>query len=388
MTPKTTAPSGRTESLTSSSPGAAALVDQEERRKLYVEAVRLMTEEDAAVIPLFSSVSHLLVAERVSHFPINHLDAAIYKSAGVKTMTQIESIYSKRRVQGVIGRVLGWGLLLGLVIAVALDLSDRDIPQAFWALYGVWALAAAGFAIVTGGRFRYVVGRVLEAVFVLWVVATITFAMLRSLPGGPFDQERALDPKVKAAQEARYGLNLPLAQQYWRYVTGALHGDLGESYKYVGRPVSAIIRETMPISFQLGFYSILLAFFIGIPIGVMAANKHNSFTDHFLMIASISGVALPSFIVGPVLVMIFSFGMPFTFMKGLLPPALWEAPIYYILPVLTLGIRPAAIIARMTRSSMLEVLDADFVRTAPRQGRLADDAFVQTRFAQFAAAGF
>ena len=129
-----------------------------------------------------------------------------------------------------------------------------------------------------------------------------------------------------------------------------------------------MIAETLPVSFQLGIYSLLFSFLIGIPLGVFAASKHNSFLDNGLMILAISGVALPSFIVGPLLVMIFSFGIPFAGLSGLLPPALWDSPIYYILPVITLGLRPAAIIARMTRSSMLDVIQADFVRTARAKG--------------------
>ena len=263
---------------------------------------------------------------------------------------------------------LAWILVAWMMVGIAIDLCDLDYPPHFWEAFTGWVVLSCSYAVIAGGQLKYVTGRLLEAAFVIWVVASLTFVMLRYLPGGPFDRERALDPKVKAIMEAHYGLNQPVLVQYARYINGVAHGDLGESYKYIGRPVSAIIRETLPISFQLGFYSVLLAFLIGVPLGVAAASRHNSLTDNSLMILSISGVALPSFIVGPVLVMIFSFGLPFTFMRGWLPPALWEAPIYYILPVITLGIRPAAIIARMTRSSMLEVLSADFVRTARAKG--------------------
>lgn len=271
-------------------------------------------------------------------------------------------------VGSIAGRVLGWGLLgLGL-IAIGLDLGEYEIPEALWWLIATWALLGAAYAVLRGNMLVYVTKRLLEAGFVIWVIATLTFVLLRFLPGGPFDSEKALDPQIKANIEAKYGLDKPMPEQYVNYLSGLLKGDLGESYKYIGRPVSKIISETLPVSFQLGFYSMLLAFAIGIPLGVFAASKHNTWVDSSLMILAISGVALPSFMVGPLLVMIFSFGVPFESLHGLLPPALWESPIFYVLPVLTLGLRPAAIIARMTRSSMLEVIQADFVRTAKAKG--------------------
>ena len=259
-------------------------------------------------------------------------------------------------------------LVLFVFMLIGLDLTEQDIPPLLWWAFAGWSFISALYAVIAGQVFVYVGKRLLEAFIVLWVVATLTFVLLRFLPGGPFDAEKALPPEIKANIEAHYGLDKPVLVQYKEYLVGLAHGDLGESYKYIGRPVSQIISETLPISFQLGFYSLLLAFALGIPIGVFAASKHNTWTDNALMIFAISGVALPSFIVGPVLVLIFCFGVPFASMKGLLPPALWESPDHYILPVITLGLRPAAIIARMTRSSMLEVISSDFVRTARAKG--------------------
>lgn len=267
-----------------------------------------------------------------------------------------------------LGRVLAWGVLILLTILIAFDLSQTEISPALWWVSGLWTLAALTYAVFKGEMFVYVTKRLIEAGFVIWVIATLTFLLLRFLPGGPFDSEKALPPEIKANIEAKYGLDKPMPEQYINYLGGLLKGDLGESYKYLGRPVSTMIAETLPISFQLGFYSMLLAFVIGIPLGVFAASKHNTLLDNGLMILAISGVALPSFIIGPLFVMVFSFGIPFAIFQGTLPPALWESPIYYILPVLTLGLRPAAIIARMTRSSMLDVIQADFVRTARAKG--------------------
>lgn len=267
-----------------------------------------------------------------------------------------------------IGSILGWGLCAFGLTGVVLDLGEFDFPRGYWWMLAAWAAIAVIYAVVRGQMFVYVLKRLLEAVAVVAVIATLTFLLLRFLPGGPFDAEKALPPEIKANIEAKYGLNKPVFEQYASYLGGLARGDLGESYKYIGRPVSEIIGESLPVSFQLGFYSLLLAFILGIPIGVLAASRHNSWLDNVLMMTSISGVALPSFIVGPVLVMIFSFGVPFETLHGLLPPALWESPVYYVLPVVTLGLRPAAILARMTRSSMLDVIQADFVRTAIAKG--------------------
>ena len=145
---------------------------------------------------------------------------------------------------------------------------------------------------------KYVLKRVSEAVLVLWIIATITFCLLRILPGGPFDQEKALPPEVKANIEAKYNLNAPLFEQYTDYITGIAQGDFGQSYKYLGRNVTDIIVESLPNSFQLGIYAIIVAFLIGIPAGVFAASKHNKWEDTTTMLLAISGVSLPSFFSG------------------------------------------------------------------------------------------
>ncbi len=215
----------------------------------------------------------------------------------------------------------------------------------------------------TGGLI-FLSKRVLEAAATLFLIATLTFLLLRILPGGPFDSEKALPPEIKAHIESRYGLDRPLFAQYQSYLLGLVKGDWGESYKYIGRSVTDIISETLPVSMQLGFYAFLLAITIGIPLGVLAGAKQNTVFDTSAMFIAISGVALPSFVVGPMLVMIFSFGIPISFLHGTLPPALWDGWQYMILPVVTLGIRPAAILARMTRGAVLEAIKQDYVRTA------------------------
>lgn len=218
------------------------------------------------------------------------------------------------------------------------------------------------------GSLVFLLKRVLEAFSTLFVIASLTFLLLRILPGGPFDSEKALPPEIKANIEARYGLDKPIFEQYLNYMKGLVTGDWGESYKYIGRSVTDIISETLPVSAELGLYSLLLSLIIGIPLGVIAASRHNTSFDTIAMLVAISGVALPSFVVGPVLVLVFSLGIPFSFLHGTLPPALWDGWVYMILPVVTLGIRPAAIYARMTRGTVLEAIKQDYVRTARAKG--------------------
>ncbi len=290
-------------------------------------------------------------------------------------MTSSEAVYAtslspsfSQRLFAKLGPILGVGCVLWIISAIAIDLSDNKIPFEFWVAMFTWFFASAFYAVLHQKAVTYVSKRLVEALVTLWVIASLTFLLLRFLPGGPFDQEKTLPPEIKANIEKKYGLNDPISTQYVSYITNLVHGDLGESYKYIGRNVTDIIKDSFPVSFQLGFYSLLLAFLIGIPLGIFAAGKHNTFWDSSAMVLAISGVALPSFVFGPLLVLIFCFGVPFHALKGTLPPALWDGPIYYILPVITLGIRPAAIIARLMRSSVLEVIHADFVRTARAKG--------------------
>jgi oligopeptide transport system permease protein len=236
-------------------------------------------------------------------------------------------------------------------------------------LVGNLALIVLFFAIhaVTQGLTLYVVKRLGQTVFVLWVITSLTFILLRVLPGGPFDAEKALPPEVKANIEAKYKLHDPVLKQYLDYLGGVVTGDLGQSYKYIGRDVSDIVAESFPASFQLGVFSLILAFLVGIPAGVYAASKHNTWADSFIMISAVSSVSLPSFLVAAIFILIFSFKLDW------LPVALWDGPQYYILPVVVLGLRPAAIIARLTRASVLDVIRSDYIRTAKAKGLAQHD---------------
>jgi len=258
--------------------------------------------------------------------------------------------------------LLGPALLICLLFTVGLSFFNYVIPPGLWAADIALALGVFVFYTVTQNNVVYVAKRFTEAVMVILVIATVTFLLLRILPGGPFDQEKALPPEVKDNIEAKYHLDKPLYHQYGNYIFGLLKGDMGESYKYIGRNISEIVSETLPTSIQLGVFSLILAFLIGIPAGVISASKHNTMLDSVTMGLAISGVALPSFLVAPILILIFSFGL------GWFEPALWEGPTYYVLPVIVLGTRPAAVIARLTRASVLEVIRSDYIRTARAKG--------------------
>jgi oligopeptide transport system permease protein len=196
------------------------------------------------------------------------------------------------------------------------------------------------------------------------LLATLVFFLLRLAPGGPFDEERAFPPEVKANIERAYGLDQPLYRQYLSWLEGALHGDLKDSFQYLGRPVSEVIEEGLPVSVTLGAWALALSLAIGIPLGCLAAWRKDTFWDATSMFISVAGVSLPSYLVASGLILFFSLKL------GWFPPALWDGPwsASAVLPVVTLAIRPLSMIVRLTRSSMLEALQSDYVRTARAKG--------------------
>ena len=143
--------------------------------------------------------------------------------------------------------------------------------------------------------------RVLQAIPTLWLIATLTFFLLHLAPGGPFDEEKPIPPEIKEQIEAHYGLNLPLHEQYFRFLGNLLEGDLGPSYKYSGWDVSEIIAQSIPVSLELGMWSLLIALLIGIPIGVAASLRHGKTSELVLMGFAMLGICLPTFVLGPLL---------------------------------------------------------------------------------------
>lgn len=208
----------------------------------------------------------------------------------------------------------------------------------------------------------YIIKRIFNAVLVLWVVITITFGLMHAIPGGPFTVEKSLPPVVLKSIEERYKLNDPLYKQYGDYLTNLVQGDLGPSFKYPGRSVNDIIKDGFPVSFQLGMEAVLIAVIIGIPAGVLAAVKQGKWQDHAVNFCTTLGVAVPSFVVAALLIYVLSTKL------HLLPSAMWEGWQYQIMPALALSGMPMSFIARLTRSSMLDVLGQDYIKTARAKG--------------------
>lgn len=209
---------------------------------------------------------------------------------------------------------------------------------------------------------RFILERLAWGIPVLWLVATLTFVLMHIVPGGPFDQEKLLPPEIKANIDAKYHLDQPPLTQYLLYLKDLLRGDLGPSYKYIGRNVNDIIRDTLPVSMQLGLWAILLAVLIGVGAGTIAAARPLSWADHSTMFLATMGISVPSFVLGTFLIIIFSYHFHF------LPAALWEGWRHGVLPAITLAALPASYIARLTRSSLSEVIHKDFIRAARAKG--------------------
>jgi oligopeptide transport system permease protein len=211
---------------------------------------------------------------------------------------------------------------------------------------------------------RYFFTRLAGAIPTLFIIITITFFLMRAAPGGPFDQEQALAPEIKANLERAYGLDQPVWTQYGRYLKSLLHGDFGPSFKYKDFTVTELIGQGFPVTFQLGTLAIALALLLGIPLGTFAALHHNSAADTATMSLVVTGIAIPSFVVLPFL------GLLFGVYLHWLPVAGWESGSlrHLALPVVALALPPLAYIARLTRGSMLEILRSHYIRTAFAKG--------------------
>jgi oligopeptide transport system permease protein len=185
---------------------------------------------------------------------------------------------------------------------------------------------------------------------------------MRATPGGPFDKEKKVTPEVMAALNAQYKLDQPLYVQYWDTLTNILKGDLGPSFRYPGRTVNEMIFEGLPATVELGCYALIIALLLGITSGIVAALKKNTWLDYLPMTLSMAGICVPSFLLGPVLVLIFSIHFNW------LPVSGWDSFAHKILPSITLGAAYAAFVSRLSRGGMLEILSQDFIRTARAKG--------------------
>jgi oligopeptide transport system permease protein len=211
---------------------------------------------------------------------------------------------------------------------------------------------------------RYALGRLLGTIPTLFMIVTAAFFVMRLAPGGPFDQEQTLPPEIAANLEAAYGLDQPVVVQYGRYLARVAHGDLGPSFKYKDFRVSELIARGLPVTLTIGTLALVIALGLGVPLGMAAALQHNGALDHAVMAIALVGIAIPNFVVAPVLALVFGVKL------GLLPVAGWTGGDvrYAILPVVTLAAPFVAYIARLTRGSLLEVLQAPYMRAARAKG--------------------
>ena len=205
--------------------------------------------------------------------------------------------------------------------------------------------------------------RIFLAIPVLFAVASITFFLIKLAPGGPFDADRAVSPQVLKNLNEAYNLDASNWEQYLDYMSGLVRGDLGPSFRFPGRSVSEMISTGLPVTFELAFYAILIALVMGVISGVIAALKRNTYLDFIPMAVAMIGICVPTFLMGPLLVLIFGINLE------ILPVSGWgQLAGDKILPSLTLGFAYAAYIARLSRGGMLEILNQDFIRTARAKG--------------------
>ncbi len=210
---------------------------------------------------------------------------------------------------------------------------------------------------------RYVFRRLLWMPLVLWILVTLSFFMMRAAPGGPFSAERNLPPEIEANLRAKYDLDKPLWRQYINYLGDLCRLDLGPSYKHKTRTVNEIIAQHLPASILLGVVSVLLALVLGLGAGIVAGVRRNSIFDYASMTVAMVGLAVPTFVIGPLFVLVFSLYLNWFPVTG------WDSfPRDLILPSITLSLPFAARVARLTRAGMLEVIHMDYIRTARAKG--------------------
>jgi oligopeptide transport system permease protein len=210
----------------------------------------------------------------------------------------------------------------------------------------------------------YATRRILQAIPTFLLIVAAAFFLMRAAPGGPFDEERALPPEIEANLQAAYGLDQPVTVQFARYLGGLLRGDLGPSFRMKDFSVAELIVRGLPVTLSIGAAALLLGIALGIPLGLVAGLRQNGWADHAVMAVALAGIAIPNFVVAPVLALFFGLYL------GWLPVAGWEAGSlrHLVLPVVTLALPLVAYLARLTRGSLLEVLQAPFIRTARAKG--------------------
>lgn len=209
---------------------------------------------------------------------------------------------------------------------------------------------------------KYTVKRVLMGIISVFVVATLTFFLMNMVPGGPFVTEKSMSKAAQAALAAKYGLDKPLFEQYTTYMSDLMHGDLGPSLRQRGRDVGDIIASKFPVSARLAGIAVLVALCVGIPLGCLSAYNRGKWLDNIIIVFATCGIAIPSFITSVLL--LYSFGMNLEW----LPTVGLNEAASYIMPVTALALYPSAYITRLMRSSLLDVMGQDYIRTARAKG--------------------
>jgi oligopeptide transport system permease protein len=210
---------------------------------------------------------------------------------------------------------------------------------------------------------KFILRRLLISIPMLFLVVAVAFFMIHASPGSPFVSERGLAPEVRRSLEHTYGLDQPTAVQFGRYLSGLAHGDLGPSLKYRGRSVLSLIADGLPVSVAIGATALLLGLLTGTALGLAGALRRHGMTDHGLMVLGVAALCVPTFVTAPLLVLVFASHLGWMPTAGL--AAGWRS---YVLPVMVLSLPQVAIIARLVRAGMLEVLDSSYVRTARSRG--------------------
>lgn len=217
---------------------------------------------------------------------------------------------------------------------------------------------------------RYVLRRFIYMIITLWLIVTFTFVLMKNLPGDPFGEDSIkLTPEQRQILYQQYGLDKPMYQQYFKYLNDIIHGDLGISYQFPAQKVTDIIKQSFPASLELGLWALLIAITVGLLLGIIASLNHNKGLDVAAMFTAVCGIAIPSFVLGPLLSYFIGVKL------GWLPPGMWSGPSSRILPSIALSFGTIAILARLMRTSMLDVLNQDYVKTARAKG-LSERAIV------------
>ncbi|MCY9658383.1 ABC transporter permease [Paenibacillus chondroitinus] len=210
---------------------------------------------------------------------------------------------------------------------------------------------------------KFILRRFLYALITLWLIASFTFVLMKNLPGNPLGEGAEKIPKATRDMLLKqYGLDKPLWEQYLTFLNNIIHGDLGASFQFPAHKVTDIIKQAFPSSLELGLISIAIAIIVGLTLGIIAALKHNKAGDYTAMFIAILGVSIPSFVLGPLLS--YYVGVKW----GILPAGLWKGPSYRVLPAIALSFGTIAILARLMRTSMLDVLNQDYIKTAKSKG--------------------